>query len=156
MAPIKLKSAYPLFIFIARLVLAAVFLSAALPKIQAPEEFSIAIMNYRVTGPVLSAWVALFLPWVELIAGIGLILYPLRRASGITLATLLVLFIVMHIQAWARGLEIDCGCFGSETANLSAVTNYLWLVIRNSLLLVGCSMILHKDLRNQNKFPIAS
>ena len=41
-----------------------------------------AILNYRVSGPILSLWVALFLPWIELIAGFGLIIYPLRRASG--------------------------------------------------------------------------
>ena len=156
MASIKLNSIYPLFLLIIRLVIAAVFLSAGLPKIQNPEAFGIAILNYRVSGPILSSWVALFLPWIELIAGFGLIIYPLRRASGLTIAILLLLFIVMHLQAWTRGLEIACGCFGSETALTSSVTNYLWLIIRNTSLLVGCSLLLYKDLRNQSKMPVAS
>ena len=148
MAPIQLNACYRLLLRIARLVLVAVFVTAALPKIQAPDDFSLAIMNYRVSGPVLSAWVALFLPWVELVAGLGLLFLPLKRASGLILSILLLIFIIMHIQAWMRGLEISCGCFGNDPAELATSTSYLWLISRNALLLIPCSLILFQAERN--------
>ena len=155
MAANRLNTTYGRLLWLTRLILAAVFVSAALPKIYSPEDFARAIIHYRVTGLIFSAWIALFLPWFELVAGFGLLLLPLKRASGFALAALLLLFIMMHTQAWIRGLEIACGCFGEYPTESPSATNYVWLITRNGLLLVGCCAILLQDLRNQSKIPIA-
>ena len=158
MAPTGLGNAREFCLLLMRLVLAAVFAAAALPKIQASGEFAAAVLNYRVTGPVWSAWIALFLPWLELAAAFGLLTPPLRRASGLVLAGLLLLFMAMHAQAWARGLEIACGCFGASPEETGEPTNYAWLLARNALLAAACWFILQKDFygtRGRSQLPHA-
>lgn len=133
---------------IIRLIVAYVFIRAGLPKIQDPVSFSVAVGGFRLTGPELSMWVALILPWLELVLGLGLLIPRLRRTSGILLALLLLLFIGLHASAWLRGLDISCGCFGKELTPESP--NYLWLIARNSLLLVGLEWITWRDFRNNS------
>lgn len=137
-----------LFILVARLILAGVFVSAALPKVQDPVAFASSVEGFRVIGPGLSNWVALILPWLELITGIGILLPWIRRSSGIIIATLLLLFITLHASAWIRGLEISCGCFGSETS--SEPTSYLRLIVRNTLLFAACLLTIYKDWKSDN------
>ncbi len=136
-----------LFILIARLTLTGVFVLAALPKIKDPIAFSASVNAFRVVGPELSNWIALILPWLELIIGIGILFPQTKSSSGILIAMLLITFIGLHISAWARGLEIDCGCFGVEHSEKS--TNYLWLVTRNALLLSACVLVLFRDFKNR-------
>ena len=132
-----------LFVLIARLVLASVFVSAALPKVRDPVAFSSSIEGFRIIGPTLSNWVALILPWLELIIGIGILLPWIRRSSGIIISALLLMFITLHASAWVRGLEINCGCFGFDTSEKT--TNYLKMIVRNTLLLGTCLFIVYKD-----------
>ena len=132
-----------LFVLIARLVLTGTFVMAALPKIKDPVAFATSVNAFQVVGPTLSNWIALFLPWLELIVGIGILLPQIRSSSSILIAILLIVFIGLHASAWIRELEISCGCFGAESAEES--TNYLWLITRNSLLLIACVLIILKD-----------
>jgi putative oxidoreductase len=138
-------------VLIARLVLAGVFVMAALPKLQDPLAFATSVADFRVIGPELSAWVAVGLPWLELVIGIGILLPPIRRTSGGLIALLLALFIGLHISAWARGLDISCGCFGAETGE--AASDYRWLIARNSALLLAVALVLRQDLRNKSDSP---
>jgi putative oxidoreductase len=131
------------FVLIVRLVVTGTFVMAALPKIKDPVAFAISVDAFQVVGPTLSNWIALFLPWLELILGIGILLPQIRSSSSILIAVLLIVFISLHASAWIRGLEISCGCFGTESAGES--TNYLWLIIRNTLLLAACILVILKD-----------
>ena len=63
-----------LFVLIVRLVLAGVFVMAALPKIEDPLSFTNSVAAFQVIDLDLSAWVALFLPWLELVLGLGILL----------------------------------------------------------------------------------
>ena len=129
---------------IARLVLAAVFLMAALPKIQDSVAFAGSIEGFRVIPVLLTAWVALILPWLELVVGFGLLMPQLRRSSALIVSGLLIVFIILHASAWARGLNIDCGCFGlHETVE---PPKYLWLITRNTLLLLASVAVFRRDL----------
>lgn len=136
-----------------RLMLSAVFLMAALPKLQEPARFAMDIAAYQVTGAYWSNWVAIVLPWAELTCSLGLLAPWTRRASGLLLGTLLLAFIGLHLSAWSRGLDIACGCFGKEAADYT--TSYPWLLIRNSLLLASCSWVIVKDFRNKAPRPLA-
>jgi uncharacterized membrane protein YphA (DoxX/SURF4 family) len=135
-----------LLVLIARLALAGVFLMAALPKIQDPAAFAISVAAFRVIGPELSGWVALLLPWLELVIGLGILLPSIRRCSGALIGLLLLLFISLHTSAWVRGLDISCGCFGSETGEVD--TDYRWLILRNVLLLAAAVLVFRQDRRN--------
>ena len=74
--------------------------------------------------------------------GLGLLLLAglaVRLSAGIS-AGLLVIFIAGIVSAWARGLQIDCGCFstGGELA-AGQSPQYTWDLIRDTgfLLLAG-------------------
>lgn len=128
---------------LARLAVAAAFLLAALPKIQDPVAFAASVQGFHVVGGELAGWIALVLPWLELVVGFGLLIPQLRRGSGSLILLLLLLFIGLHASAWARGLDVSCGCFGeNETA---AAPNYFWLIARNIALLAACLWVLAKD-----------
>lgn len=136
-------------LLLGRLLLAAVFIMAALPKLQDPVAFAVSIEGYRVIHGEAAMWTAIALPWLELVVGLGLLVPWLQRASALSLAALLLLFIGLHASAWARGLDIECGCFG-ESANALA---YHWLILRNLALLLISVFILFKA--NRNKLPTA-
>ena len=133
-------------ILITRLVIAAAFILAALPKIQDPIAFAASVDGFRVVGGELTMWVALLLPWVELVIGLGLLVPQLRLGSGFIIGALLVAFIGLHLSAWSRGLDISCGCFGPETRDTTP--NYLWLLGRNFALLLATIIVFRRDLRN--------
>lgn len=134
------------FILIVRLVLAAAFILAALPKIQDPVAFAAAVDGFRVVSGELTMWIALLLPWIELVIGLGLLVHQLRLGSGLIIGVLLVAFMGLHLSAWSRGLDISCGCFGPETSE--SAPNYLWLLGRNFALLLATVIVFRRDLRN--------
>ncbi len=132
---------------IGRLILSAAFILAALPKIQDPAAFAISVEGYHVVTANLAMWIALVLPWLELVAGFGLLIPQIRRGSNLIIALLLVVFIVLHASAWARGLDINCGCFNAHESEKTP--GYLWLILRNIGLLTACIFVLIRDWRHR-------
>ena len=117
-----------------RLLLAGVFAYAAWSKIQDPALFADVIAKYRLGLPrPVTDFVALTLPGVELLAAGVLVFAVWSREAALLLAGLLVVFVVGLTQAWARGLEIDCGCFGPSDPERPAP---LWLDILRDLALM--------------------
>lgn len=133
-------------ILIIRLVLSAAFILAALPKVQDPVAFATSVDGFRVVSGELTVWVALLLPWIELVIGLGLLVPQLRLGSGLIIGVLLVAFMGLHLSAWSRGLDISCGCFGPETND--SAPNYLWLLSRNFALLLATIIVFRRDQRN--------
>jgi len=134
------------FGLLARLILAGVFVIAALPKIKDPIAFAAAIEGYRILSGSWAMAAATALPWLELIIAIGLITPWLRRASAGIIAGLLALFISLHVSAWMRGLNINCGCFGSSAES----PDYVWLILRNLALLITTLFILRVAAGNKH------
>lgn len=97
---------------VARFGLAAIWLYSGLIKLLNPLESRQAVQAYELLPSDLVPTVAVALPAFEVILGLllllGLFLRPVAVASGM----LLLVFIAGIISAWARGLQIDCGCFG--------------------------------------------
>lgn len=113
--------------WISRLIVATVFLYAAVPKLLDPADFAKAIDNYRVAFPLVGKdyvyLAAGFMPALELITGLGLLWNRTKRGASLIASLLLIVFIVLITQAVLRGLNIDCGCFGSApTAKVMART----------------------------------
>jgi uncharacterized membrane protein YphA (DoxX/SURF4 family) len=147
MGQISIKA---LLLLIARLCLVWIFIRAGLPKVQDPTAFAASIDGYRIISGTLSMWVAIVLPWLEIVIAFGLLTPWLRRSSAILIAGLLCLFIALHTSAWARGLDINCGCFGESAAS----PDYHWLILRNlALLLMTIFVLLHP---RRNMPPTAS
>jgi putative oxidoreductase len=91
-------------------ILGGLFFYAGLQKYLHPYEFAEAVLAYRLLPESLVGATAAVLPWVEIGAGLSLVV-GLKRRSGLVLLTgLLSGFLVVILITMARGLKIDCGC----------------------------------------------
>ena len=94
-------------------LLGGIFVVYGAAKIYDPVTFTADIGNYRLLPHVLINLFAIILPWVELVAGLLLILGIWVRANAALIAAMMIIFLIAIGQAWARGLNIHCGCFGT-------------------------------------------
>jgi uncharacterized membrane protein YphA (DoxX/SURF4 family) len=97
---------------LARLGLAAVWLISGVAKVADPGQTYLAVQAYDVLPEDLVGVVATALPLVEVVFGVLLVVGAATRFTAVASAALLVVFIAGVAQSWARGLTIDCGCFG--------------------------------------------
>lgn len=108
---------------LARFLLGLVFLYASIGKILDPKAFAEILIAYQIfDSPQLLKYVAVTLPWVEWFCGIGLILGIFVRSVSALTTLLLFVFLAAMISALLRGLEIHCGCFGSPTESVGALS----------------------------------
>lgn len=96
-----------------RVVLGGLFVYAGAVKIADPLDFAQDIRNYRLVGQALSFVAAVVLPWLEVLAGAFLVAGIWKRGAALVISGLLVFFIVLTLVTMARGIDVDCGCFGS-------------------------------------------
>jgi uncharacterized membrane protein YphA (DoxX/SURF4 family) len=123
----------------ARLGLAGVWLVSGLLKAVDPDQTYVAVRAYDVLPDAGVEVVAALLPWVELALGVLLLAGIGTRLVAALSAALLVVFIAGVAQAWARGLSIDCGCFGGGGAVEPGETTYVQELVRDAgfLLMAG-------------------
>lgn len=129
-------------------ILAAFFVFAAVPKILRPLEFAKNIWNYDLAPSWLINLGGIWLPMLELIAALALILPKTRRAACLILGTLLLLFIAAISTNLLRGHEFNCGCTTSKTF-LSQIYLPGWndkytLLLRDFGLLMACLLPLRR------------
>lgn len=117
-----------------RVFLGGVFLYAALQKIVSPGDFSRAIDNYRILPDALVNMTAVVLPWIELLTGICLVSGLLLRGAVFLCTLFLLIFFSALIFNMARGLNMDCGCFGSAGQPGEAVSMW-WTMARDGTFL---------------------
>jgi putative oxidoreductase len=77
-----------------------------------PKDFLESIRSYHLIGDPWAALVAVFLPILEIVAGLAVILGLKRRAAAALLAIQLVVFISALASTLVRGIDVHCGCFG--------------------------------------------
>ena len=94
-----------------QLALGAIFVVAAIPKIADPPSFAHMIYNYRLVPASLINISALVMPWVELLAGLALIVGIWKAAARNVIGILLAIFIIAISINLTRDNAIDCGCF---------------------------------------------
>lgn len=128
---------------IARLVLGGVFLVAGLLKVTTPEAMAKSTQAYQLLPHDLAAYVGYALPTIEIILGLLLVLGLFTRVAAVLTSLLLVAFIVGIAQARARGLTIDCGCFGGGGTVSAEDTNYLPRILED-LGLLACALWLSR------------
>lgn len=127
---------------------AAVFLYAAYFKIEEPRDFATAIRNYHVLPYQLVHLAALFLPWIEVGAAVALIIPPTRRAGGILVTGLCLMFIASVGYAMSQGYDIDCGCFGKKSAQAGLQT-----IALDVSLIIGTAIAVFLPSRNRSAAP---
>jgi uncharacterized membrane protein YphA (DoxX/SURF4 family) len=96
-----------------RVFIGAVFVYAAYTKLRDPWTlFAMSIDAYQMLSDWMVTLVARTLPWFELILGLALISGVALRWSSSVAAALMLVFFVMMAVSYAKGMQIDCGCFG--------------------------------------------
>lgn len=111
----------------ARFGLSAMFLYAAYHKLLDPDGFAADISHYRLLPPAAVSALAVALPPFELVVALGLCTRGLKRGSAVLCAAMLWTFAIAMIQAQIRGIDLDCGCFGSATTSEVGVST----IVRN-------------------------
>jgi uncharacterized membrane protein YphA (DoxX/SURF4 family) len=97
----------------ARLVLAVVFAAAGWPKLMDPDGTVRSVRAFRLVPEALVPAFGYGMPVLELALALLLFVGLLTRWAAAAVGVLLVMFMVGIAAAWARGLAIECGCFGS-------------------------------------------
>ena len=99
-----------------RLVLAAIWIWAGLSKIRDPRTFVQTVRLYDATPEWLSKAIGYGLPVLELSLGILLLVGVTVRLAAAVSGVLFLVFLIGLIQAAARGIQLECGCFGGGGA----------------------------------------
>lgn len=130
----------------ARLVLAGVWLVAGGLKIPYLEESVLAVRGYQLLPYDFAVIVGYLLPFVEVILGVLLLIGLFTRPAAILSGLIMLAFVIGISQAWARGLAIDCGCFGGggQIALEEAQAKYPWDLARDVGLMILAGWLVFK------------
>jgi len=120
-----------------RFVVGILFVWAGLVKLVDPESFAEIISAYELVPESMLGLVAIGLPSLEVVAGIGLILDVKGSLSAIF--GLLVLFVVVLWFGILKDLDIDCGCF--LPADLEEHTTLRQAMYRDVVMMAGVSYL---------------
>ena len=116
---------------VARLVTGGVWIWAALLKLPHPDQSVLAVRAYQLLPGDSATTVGHLLPVVEIVVGVCLVLGLLTRFAAAVSALLFTAFIIGIASVWARGIEIDCGCFGGGGVQKGASAQYPWEIARD-------------------------
>ena len=127
----KFRNIQPWIGLLARLILGGVLFIAGYLKVGSPDKSQMAVRAYELLPISVANLFGLVLPFFEVAIGALLILGSLTRVMAALGGFTMVIFIIAISQAWARGLNIDCGCFGGGGAVEPGQTKYLQEILRD-------------------------
>jgi len=130
----KFIVAQPWIGLFARLILGGVLFIAGYLKVSAPDKSQMAVRAYEMLPISVANALGLILPFAEVAIGALLVLGALTKYMAALGGFTMIIFIVAISQAWARGLNIDCGCFGGGGEVAPGETKYLQEILRDTAL----------------------
>jgi uncharacterized membrane protein YphA (DoxX/SURF4 family) len=136
----RLSTAQPWLSTLARVFLAGVFIWAGWPKFLDTEGTVRSVRAFQLLPEVAVRPFAYGLPLLELALALVLLLGLATRIAALITAAMMVMFIFGIVMAWARGLSIECGCFGNTGATVvDPVPGYIADLLRDTgfLLVAG-------------------
>lgn len=122
-----------------RWILGGIFIYAGSTKLLAPEIFAVLIEAFGLVSDRLLMPMAIALPALEVIAGIGL-LFDIRGSLAVTAGLLVLFMAVLGYGIW-MGLDVDCGCFGPEDPESKAFHGLKVSLYRDLAMLAGVVFI---------------
>ena len=121
-----------------RLGLACLFIYVGFIKLLDPRAFAHAIAQYDLLPEGLLPLVAVGLPALELLAGLGLI-FEVRGSLSIIAVLLLIFLVILGYAVW-HNLDIDCGCFPADELDAqNSVKTAFW----RDLTMIGATLFLY-------------
>jgi uncharacterized membrane protein YphA (DoxX/SURF4 family) len=111
------RLAHPALVRLCQIVIGLLFAWAALAKIGDAQGFAAQVHNFRLLPVALENIVAVTLPWIELVAAMALVLNIRARSGAMLVFVMLAVFTVAIVAALVRGLDFECGCFGTADAS---------------------------------------
>ncbi|WP_037362225.1 MauE/DoxX family redox-associated membrane protein [Nakamurella lactea] len=127
---------------VVRLGLAAVWLASGIAKASNSRETIVAVRAYRILPESAVRPVAGVLPYLEIALGVLLLLGLATRLAAVLSSVVLAVFIAGVISAAARGLSIDCGCFGGGGDVAAGNTQYTAEILRDVGFLVMAGFLI--------------
>ncbi len=127
-------------LLICRIIVGLMFIVVGVGKIANPEEFAQEIANYQILPYLFVNITAIIVPWIELFAGILLLLGVQTKSSSIVIAVMTVVFTIAVIIAIAKGLNIECGCYSniaSQQVGLPKVLENIGLLILTFIIILS-------------------
>lgn len=120
----------------AQIVIGALMVWAGLAKIGNPAGFAAQVHNFKLVPIAVENLIAICLPWIELAAGVAMVI-GLRARAGAVLTTALVgVFTLAVLTALVRGMDIECGCFGTSDA-----TRVGWVKVLQNLGMLALAVV---------------
>ena len=142
------KTATRVGLWLLRLALSGIFVYAGVLKLRDPQSFAESVAAFRLLPTALVSPVALMLPPLEILAGILALGrgWP-RRIGAFGLLTMLAIFLAALVSAQARGLNIDCGCFGPDKLDVLTPAKNLWVAMTRDAVLGVAALVAYQAAR---------
>ncbi len=121
---------------VCRILLGVVFVYASWGKILDPAAFADIIANYQIVSPRTGHLTALFLPYLEVVCGICLIINRMPRGSALLVAGMMVVFMAALGYNIYRGIDVNCGCFTLT----EGATGSMWFYLVRDILFLAMAV----------------
>ena len=128
----KFEKLQPWIGLLSRLTLGGVLFVAGYLKVDKLDISQMAVRSYELLPIPIANVLGLTLPFFEVVIGLLLILGAATRVFAALGGFTMFIFIIAIAQAWARGLNIDCGCFGGGGTVDPGQTRYLQEILRDA------------------------
>jgi protein-disulfide isomerase len=116
---------------VVRLFLGVVWIWAGWSKLHSPRTFVQTVRAYDATPEWLSKAIGYGLPVLEICLGVLLVVGVAVRIAAAASAALYVVFLIGVIQAAARDIRLECGCFGGHGGLTTGTTHYTLDILRD-------------------------
>ena len=115
---INKQKTFEVFLYVVRIAIGCMFIYSSLPKIRQPYDFLASVYGYELVGPKAGMFVAMTLPFLELIVGVCLIGGIFISGALLASIGMAVMFTYVLGSALYHGVEITCGCFGAGATEI--------------------------------------